>query len=64
MRRFIVSLPGKAFSHLVILALLLPTLTFALLHRAVAQLAGKPGLVIVEFRNLKSPGTSFGKTAE
>ena len=63
MRRFITSLPGKAFSHLVILALLLPTLTFALLHRAVAQIAQRPSWAVVEFRNLKSPGTSFGKTA-
>lgn len=63
MRRFIASLPGKVFGQLVILALLLPSITLALLSRAEAQVAVLPQWAVVEFRNLKSPGTAFGKTA-
>ncbi|RZL70658.1 MAG: hypothetical protein EOP29_22965 [Rhodococcus sp. (in: high G+C Gram-positive bacteria)] len=63
MRRFIASLPGKVFSQLVILALLLPTLTFALITRASAQVATLPVWAVVEFANRKSAGTPFGKNA-
>jgi len=62
-RRFIASLTGKVFSQLVILALLLPTITMALLSRAEAQVAVLPTWTVVEFKNRKSPGTTFGKAA-
>lgn len=63
MRRFITSLPGKIFSQLVILALLLPTFSLALVGRAFAQVNALPTWAVVEFRNIKSAGTTFGKTA-
>jgi len=63
-RRFIASLTGKVFSQLVILALLLPSITLALLSRAEAQVAVLPTWTVVEFRNRKSPGTTFGKVAQ
>ncbi|CAN5376079.1 hypothetical protein BH11ARM2_BH11ARM2_02750 [soil metagenome] len=63
MRRFIASLSGKVISQLVILTLLMPTLTLALMSRAVAQVATLPTWAVVEFTNRKSAGTAFGKSA-
>lgn len=63
MRRFIVSLLGKAIGQLVILTLVLPSITLALYKRADAQVAVLPLWAVTEFKNLKSPGTGFGKTA-
>jgi len=62
-RRFIATLPGRLLGQLLILALLLPTITLALSSRASAQVAVLPSWAVVEFRNLKSPGTEFGRNA-
>lgn len=65
MRRFISSLTGKVVSHVVCVALLMPTLTLGLLSRAPAQVAAaRDQLGVVEFTNLKAPGTDFGKRAQ
>jgi len=48
---------------MVVLTLLLPFLTLALVSRAVAQVAVLPSWAVVEFRNVKSPGTPFGRVA-
>ena len=63
MRRFIASLPGKVFSHLVIWALVMPFITLALYARATAQVAVLPSWAVTEFNNKKAAGTSFGVTA-
>ncbi|MDR3692155.1 MAG: hypothetical protein P4L46_22430, partial [Fimbriimonas sp.] len=63
MRRFIKSLFGKVIGQLVILTLVLPSITLALFTRAEAQVAVLPLWAVTEFKNLKSPGTNFGKTA-
>jgi len=62
-RRFITSLPGKVFSQLVVLALLLPSISLILASKGYAQVAVQPTLAVVEFSNLKAPGTGFGKLA-
>ena len=61
MRRFITSLPGKVFSQLVILALLLPSFSLIAVSKAIAQVSVQPTLAVVEFQNDKAAGTSFGK---
>ncbi len=63
MRRFIASLTGKVVSHLVVLALLVPFVSVAMLGRATAQIQLQPAWAVIEFKNLKSSGTSFGKKA-
>lgn len=63
MRRFIASMPGKLVRHLVVLALVLPYLSLALVTRAEAQLQTLPAAAVTEFKNLKSPGTKFGQQA-
>ena len=61
MRRFNTSLVGRIFSHFVVLALLMPTLTLALLSRATAQVATPTDFIaVVEFANRKEKGTEFG----
>jgi len=62
-RRFIVSLPGKVISAWAIVALLLPMVSLMWVGKAVAQVAVQPTLAVVEFQNLKTPGTNFGKLA-
>lgn len=63
MRRFIASLTGRIVSHVVILAMVMPLLSLALVTRANAQVAIQPTWAVTEFKNLKSPGTKFGQVA-
>ena len=63
MRRFITSLFGKTIGNLVIAAMVLPSLAIALSSKAEAQVTVAPSWAVVEFENLKSPGTNFGKVA-
>ncbi|CAN5492312.1 hypothetical protein BH11ARM1_BH11ARM1_02460 [soil metagenome] len=63
MRRFIKSLPGKVVSNLIVLALLLPSISLVLASRAEAQVAVLPTWAVVQYKNLKSPGTNFGQVA-
>jgi hypothetical protein len=62
-RRFITSLHGKVVSQMVIMTLLLQSFTLALYAKANAQVAVLPLWAVTEFKNRKSPGTNFGKTA-
>jgi len=48
-RRFIKSLPGKAISQLVVVALLLPSLSLMLLGKAQAQLTTQPTWAVLPF---------------
>ena len=64
MRRFIASIPGKVISQLVVMALLMPMLTLALVSKAYAQVATpRDFIAVVEFANQKAPGTELGKRA-
>jgi hypothetical protein len=62
-RRFITSLPGKVIGQVAIAALILPSITLAMFAKAKAQIATQPSWAVTEFVNLKSPGTTYGKTA-
>jgi hypothetical protein len=50
-------------AQLVVMTLLVPFITLASLRSAVAQVSVLPTWSVVEFRNRKSAGTQFGKTA-
>jgi len=62
-RRFITSLPGTVIGHVVIAALILPSVTLALFTRASAQIATLPSWAVTEFVNKKSSGTTYGVVA-
>jgi hypothetical protein len=62
-RRFIASLPGKVFSNVVVLALLVPYFALGLSVKGFAQLKQLPGWAVVDFVNKKANGTAFGTEA-
>jgi hypothetical protein len=63
MRRFIQTRTGQALSHIVAAALILPSLTFGFARRAEAQLQQNPAVAVVDFRDLKNPGSAYGQRA-
>ncbi|RYG43340.1 hypothetical protein EON79_17165, partial [bacterium] len=54
---------GQVLSHIVAAALILPSVTLGLTRRAEAQLQQNPTVAVVQFRDVKNPGSTYGQQA-
>ena len=64
MRRFVDTFAGKAFCHLAVMALVLPTVTLTVARRAEAQVQQLPSWAVTEFKDMKGNASlKYGQAA-